>query len=89
MGNTITITDIAFTYLWDDKYFRNYNRENNLTEEEIEERCEELKAQTTLVVDLDDYDFDGDQDDIDDFLVDIIEEETGEYFLTFSWEYQN
>lgn len=89
MGNTITITDIAFTYLWDDKYFRNYNRENNLTEEEIEERCEELKAQTTLVVDLDDYDFDEDQDDMDDFLVDIIEEETGEYFSTFSWEYQN
>lgn len=89
MENKIIITDIAFTYLWDDKYFRNYNRENNLTEEEIEERCEELKNQTTLEVDLDDYDFDEDEDDIDDFLVDIIEEETGEYFSTFSWEYQN
>jgi hypothetical protein len=89
MGNTIIITDIAFTYLWDEKYFKNYNRENNLTEEEIEERCEELKSQTTLEVDLDDYDFDEEEDDIDDFLVDIIEEETGEYFSTFSWEYQN
>jgi len=83
---TITITDIAFTYLWDDKYFRHYNLENNLTEEEIDERCEELKSLTTLEVDLGDYGFDGDEDDIDDFLINVIEEETGEYFSTFSWE---
>ena len=88
MENKIIITDIAFLYLWDEKYFRNYNSENNLTEKEIDERCEELKSQTTLEVDLDDYDFDEDEDDIDDFLVDIIEEETGEYFSTFSWEYK-
>jgi len=82
---TITITDIAFTYLWDDKYFRHYNLENNLTEEEIDERSEELKSLTTLEVDLGDYGFDGDEDDIDDFLINVIEEETGEYFSTFSW----
>jgi hypothetical protein len=88
MKNKIIITDIAFLYLWDEKYFKNYNRENNLTEEEIEERCEELKSQTTLEIDLDDY-WEIDEEDMEEELVNIIETETAEYFLTFSWEYQN
>ena len=89
----IRVYNIEFLYLTDMDYQRNYNIENNLDEYEVEQKVKELEGQRELILPL--YVNIIDESKVpedatymdDDFLEVLIEDEVGEYFTNFEWEY--
>ena len=87
----IRVYDIEYLYLTDDDYFHEYNRDNDMSEEEIEEHISFVKEKNEVLFKFEDFTIDeGEWNDpkfIESNLVDWVEEETGEYFSNFEWEY--
>ncbi len=84
----IKFTNVKFLYLYDRKYFNEYNEENDFTPEEIATRIEELETdyfEVELLED-DEIDINEDEDTIYDIMVQILEDECGEYFTDFDYE---
>ena len=86
----IRVYNIEYLYLTDDDYFHEYNRDNDMSEEEIEEHISFVKKKSEVLFKFEDFTIDeGELNDpkFVEFLVDWVEQETGEYFSNFEWEY--
>ena len=88
MTYTIRFTDIQYQYLTDEKYFRLYNLDNELTQEEIEETIEDLQNETEYTFDGFEFDEDelNDEGEMTDYLWNWLEMEIGWYITDFSYE---
>ena len=79
----IKFYDVQFLYLTDKKYFKEYNEENNLSDEQINARIEELHAnyyevETGDVTTIKETDY--------QTLVSLLQDECAEYFGDFKYE---
>jgi hypothetical protein len=87
----IKVYDIDYLYLTDDDYMKDYNRDNDLDDEEIQEHIEHLEENKEIIFKFDDYSFDEDEwndsDNMEEQLSEMLTDETGEYFSNFEWEY--
>jgi len=96
MKQNIRVYDIDYLFLSDDNYAEEFIFNNGLIGccDEINEYIEFLKSNRELIFKFEECGIDDlDEDDwnnkeiMEDVLVDWIEQETGEYFTGFSWEY--
>ena len=87
----IRVYNIEYLYLTDDDYFHEYNRDNEMTEEEIEEHVSFVKEKSEVIFKFDNWYLTKEQwnnpELVEQELVNMIEEETSEYFKNFEWEY--
>ena len=87
----IKVYDIDYLYLTDDDYMKDYNRDNDLDDEEIQEQIEFLEEKKEIIFKFDDYSFDEDEwydvEYMEGVLSEMLTDETGEYFSNFEWEY--
>lgn len=87
----IRVYNIKYLYLTDDDYFHEYNSDNEMTEEEIEEHVSFVKEKSEVIFKFDNWYLTKEQwnnpELVEQELVNMIEEETSEYFKNFEWEY--
>jgi hypothetical protein len=91
MENKIRVYDIDYLYLTDEKYARGFNTDNDFNEDEIKEHIEHLKNNRQLILNFEHWyltqDEWNDKEHMEGEMVNLIEQETGEYFEGFEWEY--
>jgi hypothetical protein len=77
--------------LTDEKYARGFNTDNDFNEDEIKEHIEHLKNNRQLILNFEHWyltqDEWNDKEHMEGEMVNLIEQETGEYFEGFEWEY--
>ena len=91
MEKNIRVYDIDYLYLTDEKYARGFNTDNDFNEDEIKEHIEHLKNNRQLILNFEHWyltqDEWNDKEHMEGEMVNLIEQETGEYFEGFEWEY--
>jgi len=87
----IRVYDIQYLGVVDPEYRYEYSSDYDLTEEQTREWIENLENNTELIWDFSEFSMTpeewNDPDYIDEIIVDLIEQDTCEYFTGFDWEY--
>jgi hypothetical protein len=93
MKQNIRVYDIDYLFLSDDNYAEEFIFNNGLIGccDEIKEHIEHLNQNRELIFKFEDWyltqDEWNDKEHMEGEMVNLIEQETGEYFTGFSWEY--
>jgi len=91
MENKIRVYDIDYLYLTDEDYAVGFNEDNDFDEDGINNHIEHLNQNKELIFKFEDWyltqDEWNDKEHMEGEMVNLIEQETGEYFEGFEWEY--
>ena len=87
----IRFYDVQFLYLTDKKYYKEYNEENNLSDEQIQKRVDELQVNSFEIVldetaDKDIIELLDDEETDYEMLVSLLQDECGEYFTEYKYD---